>query len=89
MTMKLGIVGYGVVGRALAHVFQYEAGNPDLVIYDKFIKGMNSPGRRAALQKCDLVFIAVPTPEGPDGTCDLSAIEEVVAWVKPDRKSVV
>jgi UDPglucose 6-dehydrogenase len=83
MAMKLGIVGYGVVGKALAHVFQYEAGNPDLVIYDKFVKGMNGSGRRAALQRCDLVFVAVPTPEGPDGCCDLSAIEEVVSWITP------
>ncbi|HET7101825.1 MAG TPA: hypothetical protein VFJ52_11795, partial [Terriglobia bacterium] len=83
MTMRLGIVGYGVVGKALAKVFEFEAGNSDLVIYDKFIKGMNSRRRRAAVQECDLVFIAVPTPEGPGGRCDLSAIEEVVSWVKP------
>jgi UDPglucose 6-dehydrogenase len=83
MAMKLGIVGYGVVGKALAHVFQNNAGNSDLVIYDKFVKGMNGPGRRAALQGCDLVFVSVPTPEGRDGRCDLSAIEEVVSWVKP------
>jgi UDPglucose 6-dehydrogenase len=83
MAMKLGIVGYGVVGKALAKVFHYDAGNSDVVIYDKFVKGMNSPGRRAALQQCGLVFIAVPTPEGPDGRCDLSEIEEVVTWVKP------
>jgi UDPglucose 6-dehydrogenase len=83
MAMKLGIVGFGVVGKALAQVFKYEAGNPDLVIYDKFVKGMNTPSRRGAVQKCDLVFIAVPTPEGPDGKCDLSAIEEVVSWIKP------
>ncbi len=81
--MKLGIVGYGVVGKALARVFRYEAGNADLVIYDKFIPGMNSPRRRAELQKCDLVFVAVPTPEGRDGSCDLSAIEEVVSWISP------
>jgi UDPglucose 6-dehydrogenase len=83
MAMKLGIVGYGVVGKALAKVFHHDAGNSDLVIYDKFVKGMNSRSRRAALQQCDLVFIAVPTPEGSDGKCDLSAIEEVVLWVKP------
>jgi UDPglucose 6-dehydrogenase len=83
MAMKLGIVGYGVVGKALAKVFHYDAGNSDLVIYDKFVKGMNNPSRRTALQQCDLVFIAVPTPEGADGRCDLSAIEEVVSWVKP------
>jgi UDPglucose 6-dehydrogenase len=83
MAMKLGIVGYGVVGKALAKGFHHDAGNSDLVIYDKFVRGMNSPRRRAALQQCDLVFIAVPTPEGSDGRCDLSAIEEVVSWVKP------
>jgi len=81
--VKLGIVGYGIVGKALAHVFRYDAGNADLVIYDKFLKGMNSRSRRAALQECDLVFVAVPTPEGADGSCDLSAIEEVVSWVSP------
>lgn len=83
MAMKLGIVGYGVVGRALAKVFRYESGNSDLVIYDKFVKGMNNLRRKAALQQCDLVFIAVPTPEGPDGKCDLTAIDEVVSWVGP------
>lgn len=83
MAMRLGIVGYGVVGKALAKVFKFEAGNPDLVIYDKFVKGMNSAARRAALQGCDLVFVAVPTPEAPDGRCDLSAIEEVASWIEP------
>ena len=81
--MKLGIVGFGVVGRALAKVFKYEDGNPDLVIFDKFIKGMNTARRRAEIQKCDLVFVSVPTPEGPSGKCDLSAIDEVVSWVNP------
>ncbi len=81
--MKLGIVGYGVVGRALAEVFQYNEGNPDLVIYDKYLKGMNTARRRAAIQACDLVFVAVPTPKGSDGSCDLSAVEEVAAWISP------
>jgi UDPglucose 6-dehydrogenase len=83
MAMKLGIVGYGVVGKALAKVFGYESGNPDLVIYDKFLKGVNTAKRRAAVQKCDLVFVAVPTPRSPDGSCNLSAVEEVVSWVSP------
>ncbi|TAM84003.1 MAG: hypothetical protein EPN47_04135 [Acidobacteria bacterium] len=83
MAMKLGIVGFGVVGKALAKVFRFERGNSNLVIYDKFVRGMNTPRRRDALQQCDLVFIAVPTPEGADGRCDLSAIEEVVSWVAP------
>ncbi|MCL5005912.1 MAG: hypothetical protein M1404_05205 [Acidobacteria bacterium] len=83
MAMKLGIVGYGVVGKALAKVFRYETGNPDLVIYDKFLKGMSTAKQRDAIQKCDLVFIAVPTPMSSDGSSDLSAVEEVVSWVSP------
>ncbi len=81
--MKLGIVGYGVVGKALAKVFRYDSGNSGLVIYDKHLKGMITAGRRAAIQKCDLVFVAVPTPGRSDGSCALSAVEEVASWVSP------
>ncbi len=81
--MTIGIVGYGVVGKALAKLFGYESGNPALRIYDKGIAGMSGPESKSAIQKCDLVFVAVPTPEGSDGSCDLSAVEEVVSWVMP------
>lgn len=81
--MNIGIVGYGVVGKALAGLFGYEAGNPDVHIYDKLLPGMKDGRSRAAIQSCDLVFVAVPTPEAPGGTCDLSAVEEVVSWVSP------
>lgn len=81
--MNIGIVGYGVVGKALARLFGYEAGNPDLHIYDKLLPGMNDARSKAAIRTCDLVFVAVPTPEAPDGTCNISAVEEVVSWVSP------
>lgn len=79
--MKIGIVGYGVVGKALGTLFGAEAGNPDLRIYDKGLTGMNDPQSKAAIQACDLVFVSVPTPEGTDGKCDVSSVEEVVSWV--------
>lgn len=81
--MNLGIVGYGVVGKALARLFGQETGNPNLHIYDKHVAGLNHAAAREAIQACDLVFVAVPTPEGPEGRCDLSAVEEVVSWVQP------
>jgi UDPglucose 6-dehydrogenase len=81
--MVIGIVGYGVVGRALAKLFGYEAGNPDVRVYDKFVVGMNNAQSKAAIQDCALVFVAVPTPEAADGSCDLTAVEEVVSWVTP------
>jgi UDPglucose 6-dehydrogenase len=34
-----------------------------------------------SINRCDLVFISVPTPSRPDGSCDVTAVEEVVGWV--------
>jgi UDPglucose 6-dehydrogenase len=81
--MKIGVVGYGVVGRALGKLFGYEAAKGGVEVYDKHLAGLNEPGRQEAIQGCELVFIAVPTPEKADGGCDVSAVEEVVGWVKP------
>jgi len=83
LSNTIGIVGYGVVGKALGKLFGYESGNPDLRIYDKHLADMNTESSRAAIQECDVVFVAVPTPEAPDGSCDLSAVEETVSWVRP------
>ncbi len=81
--MTIGIVGYGVVGRALGKLFGYSAENPAVGVYDKGLAGLNDARSKAAIQTCDLVFVAVPTPEAGDGSCDLSAVEEVVSWVNP------
>jgi len=81
--MNVGIVGYGVVGKALAKIFGKESSDPNLRIYDKGLAGLNNAKSKAAIQTCDLVFVAVPTPESQDGACDVSAVREVVEWVKP------
>ena len=81
--MRIAIVGYGVVGRALAKLFDGDKGSAEVAVYDRFIPSMNTADRKAAIQACDLAFIAVPTPEGCDGACDVSAVEEVVSWVEP------
>jgi UDPglucose 6-dehydrogenase len=81
--MKIGIVGYGVVGRALSKSFGTEDGTAGVQVYDKYARGLHTASRKAAIQTCDLVFVAVPTPEGRGGACDVSAVEEVVPWVRP------
>lgn len=78
--MRIGIVGYGVVGKALEALLRQ--GAHEVVIYDAFLEPFNGPGRRGEINACDLVFVAVPTPEGADGQCDVSSVEEVVSWVK-------
>ena len=67
--MKVGIIGVGHVGTAMNALFK------DAVLYDKFknIRSMNE------INKCDAAFVCVPTPMREDGSCDTSAVEEVIS----------
>jgi UDPglucose 6-dehydrogenase len=71
---KAGIVGAGVVGTAMQKLC-----GPETVVYD------TKPGAlqdKKAINACDVVFICVPSPMRPDGSCDTSIVEEAVAWVE-------
>ena len=70
--MKIGIVGYGHVGRAMHKLFQ------DAVLYDEPLV----LGTRIDINSCDTVFVCVPTPQRDDGNCDTSIVEEVLSWIK-------
>lgn len=67
--MKVGIIGVGHVGTAMNNLFK------DAVLYDKFKK----IGSMEEINKCDAAFICVPTPMNSDGSCDTSAVEEVIS----------
>lgn len=69
--MKIGIVGAGAVGSAMAKMFT------DVAVYDE-PKGI---GSRTEIDACDVAFVSVPTPERSDGTCDTSIVESVVGWI--------
>lgn len=69
--MKIGIVGYGHVGEAMHGLFK------EAIIYDKY-KNLGSP---EAINRCDTVFVCVPTPQAKDGHCDTSIVEEVLGWI--------
>ena len=70
--MKIGIVGYGHVGRAMHTLFK------DANIYDKYL----GIGNKVDINKCDTVFVCVPTPQRKDGGCDTGAVEEVIGWLR-------
>src|SRR5437762_679981 len=70
----VGIVGYGAVGKALKGLF------PGAEIHDEPL-GM---GTRDAINRCEYAFVAVPTPESPNGSCDTSVVEQVVGWLQSD-----
>lgn len=78
--MKLGIVGNGVVGKALSQCLSANR-LYTVVIYDKFHEPFNGSDRRLEINSCDLVFLCVPTPSRTDGSCDTSAVEECVDWI--------
>jgi UDPglucose 6-dehydrogenase len=72
--MKIGICGYGWVGRAVHKLFS------NAVVYDK----VPQPGMRAyskdIINECDIAFICVPTPVINEGRLDTSIVEEVISW---------
>ena len=59
MAKRIGIVGYGYVGKAMHGLFD---GHFDVSFYD-----INGAGNRSAVMGCDLAFVCVPTPEAIDG----------------------
>src|SRR3990167_8220200 len=71
--MKIAIIGRGYVGRAYAKIF------PDSIFYDRH---GNIEKSRDEVNQCELAIVCVPTPMLPDGSCDISIVEEVVGWLK-------
>ena len=66
--MKVGIIGYGWVGKATHKLF------PDAVIHDKYIEQYQAP-----LPVCDIVFLAVPTPWSGGAELDCSCVEDAIS----------
>ena len=74
MMTKVGIVGMGFVGGAIADAM--EQGYVDLIVVDP-AKGYNKTYND--LLDCDGVFVCVPSPQDEDGTCDTSILEDVLS----------
>ena len=85
--IRVGIIGLGMVGEPVRKWFEelngYKRGR-DLFCYDVDTK----KGYNDDVNKADVVFISVPTPPNPDGSCNVSIVENVVSTVK-DGKIVV
>jgi len=73
--MKIGIIGFGWVGKAQSKLF------PDAIVYDKYNpfipEGAQEPTTMADINQCDIAFICVPTPL-EKGKLDCSIVEEAV-----------
>ena len=81
--MKLGIIGKGFVGSAVANGFDKDC---DQVIVDP--KYTNNT--IIDVLDCKLVFVCVPTPVAEDGSCDTSIVKDVLIELSMrDYKGVV
>ncbi len=74
---RIGIIGKGFVGSAVAHGFSNSVGyEADVRVYDKEKnKSLNS---LAEVLDTDYVFVSVPTPSNPDGSINLKILEDCI-----------
>ena len=70
--MTVAIVGYGFVGKAMHKLF------PEATIHDPKLD--KPTATQNDVNKCDVVFICVPTPVIDEGKLDTSIVEEVISW---------
>jgi UDPglucose 6-dehydrogenase len=76
-TRKIGIVGYGYVGKAMFELFKTHY---DVVYYDTYLEKSCT---KEEINACDLAVVCVPTPmnEKNNYECDTSIVEEVITWI--------
>lgn len=76
--MKLGIVGLGVVGKALQEGFEYL--DHEVIVHDIVLNTSIKD-----LMDTEICFLCVPTPQNSDGSCDTSVVESVVSELVKNR----
>jgi len=84
---SIGIIGFGFLGRAMAHGFMLHA---VIKIYDKYDDTYASLIH--TVNTSDYIFIGVPTPMNDDGSQDLSSMDDAVKSVvkcATERKIIV
>ena len=76
--MKIGIIGLGYVGSAVASSYA-----DDKILFNDPIKHPSSSVSYATMmKKCRVIFVCVPTPQSEDGTCDSSILQSVLHGLK-------
>jgi len=72
--MKIGIIGLGYVGSAVAASYA-----DDKILFNDPVKHpASSVSYETMMKKCRVIFVCVPTPQSEDGTCDSSILESVL-----------
>lgn len=86
--IKIGIIGLGMVGEPLRRWFEEAGGykrGKDLFCYDTDSK----KGYFNWINTADVIFVAVPTPPNPDGSCNISMVDDALSRVNPSKIVVI
>jgi len=76
MSNSISIVGQGFVGTAIREGMKHHL---KVETYDKFKNELSTcDSLRAVCEKSQIVFVCLPTPMRPDGSCDLSILEGTI-----------
>jgi len=86
--MKIAIIGYGYVGKAMYKLFK---NHYDTSVYDPFLSRpelytvdgvqVNIVTDKDLVNQCDLAVVCVPTPRSETGECDISIVKDVMEWI--------
>jgi UDPglucose 6-dehydrogenase len=74
--MKIGVVGYGTVGKAVAHGFRVKGHR--VYVNDVILRNSEDCEKDFLMRECNLVFVCVQTPIKPSGIMDLTPLEQAV-----------
>lgn len=81
---KVGIVGYGYVGKAMTKFFE---NHYEVFVYDPCVENLEKGSKaklasKDMLNTCDVGLVCVPTPHGKDGSCDTKIVEDTIDWLE-------
>ena len=91
--MKVGIIKIGNLGDATMVAINRRYTLSEIVLFEVDWRSVSlSPdqkfcGERWArgvdeVRECDIAFVCMPTPPGPDGRLDTSAVDDVLSWLR-------
>ncbi len=83
--MNIGIIGQGFVGNAVYQKFKLFF---DVYTFD-IKNGLSNSNFDEICEKCEIVFVCVPTPMNVDGTCDTSVVKKILSDLNKISKTIV
>ena len=83
--MNIGIIGQGFVGNA---VFEKFKNFFNVYTFDLISELCNST-HDELVNKCEIIFVCIPTPMNKDGSCNIELVREVLLKLNQETKAIV